>query len=154
MLKLWRWTIKSSETDINCHNIKNITLFCIHISPFSSTISCVLLGRDLKNSSESTSVPSSSRTRVRKWQDNMNALAAWDATQRKPITESHHNPSPEYDQLWTREPKLISKNSLWRCVNMNFTITSQPSSHSPAPAARPERTPPKPAASSGCGCRP
>lgn len=68
---------------VESHPDFTLTLFCVHISPFSSTISTVLQGRDWKNSSESTTVPSSSRTRVRKWQDSMNTLAAWDPTQKE-----------------------------------------------------------------------
>lgn len=39
-------------------------LTCVHFCPFSRTMKCVLSFRDWKNSSVSTTVPSSSKTRV------------------------------------------------------------------------------------------
>lgn len=64
-----------------------LTLSFVHISP-SSTMSDVLLGKDWKNSSESTTVPSSSRTRVRNWQDNMKTLAVYDPKEQR-VTEQN-----------------------------------------------------------------
>lgn len=43
---------------------KQSRLTGVHFCPFSRTMKCVLSSRDLKNSSVSTTVPSSSKTRV------------------------------------------------------------------------------------------
>lgn len=49
----------------------------VHISPSCRTMTGVLAGRDWKKASESTTVPSSSSTRMRNWHVNRKALAVW-----------------------------------------------------------------------------
>uniref|UniRef100_A0A0E9XHZ5 Uncharacterized protein n=1 Tax=Anguilla anguilla TaxID=7936 RepID=A0A0E9XHZ5_ANGAN len=52
-------------------------LLCVHICPFSSTISRVLAGRDWKKACVSTTVPSSSSTSVRNWNTTSKLFAAF-----------------------------------------------------------------------------
>lgn len=57
-----------------------------HISPFWRTKSWVLADRDWKKPSDSTTVPSSSSTRMSNWHVNRKALAVWSRRSSREVT--------------------------------------------------------------------